>query len=166
SYSSPDCSLCKVFFSLQAQLKYLECIAISCLVLAAKTSQEDEVIPSVKTLAAQSGSKRSPAEILRMERILLEKPHWDLYTATPMDFLSIVSIYVYVHRVLRAAQTKPSRHAALRTRQLQHCSACHQLLQPRGSTLALVISTLELQTLAPDGAPAGSDLLREAQVGS
>ncbi|NWI14949.1 CCNI protein, partial [Crypturellus soui] len=172
-YSPPDCSLLKVFFSLQAQLKYLGCIAISCLVLAAKTSQEDEVIPSVKTLAAQSGGKRSPAEILRMERILLEKLHWDLYTATPMDFLSIesttfckVPLSVHAHGALRAAQTKPSRHAALRTRQLQHCSACHQLLQPSGSTLALVISTLELQTLAPAGAPASSDLLGEAQGGS
>ncbi|KGL72552.1 Cyclin-I2, partial [Tinamus guttatus] len=127
-----------------------------------------QVMPSVKMLAAQRGCKRSPAEILRMERILLDKLHWDLYTATPMDFLNIVSTTVFcaVARRGRRAQTKPSRHAALRTRQLQHCSACHQLLQPRGSTLALVIITLELERLAPEGGPASTDLLREAQAGS
>ncbi|NXR92771.1 CCNI2 protein, partial [Hypocryptadius cinnamomeus] len=154
--------------SVKAQLKYLQCIAISCLVLAAKTN-EDEVIPSVQMLAVQSRCKHSPAEILRMERILLAKLQWDLYTETPMDFLNIFHAMVmssWPHLPPRLPQRNPSLHVALLTKQLQHCMACHQLVQFKGSTLALVIITLELERQTPGWFPVITDLLKKAQVGS
>ncbi|XP_038006515.1 cyclin-I2 [Motacilla alba alba] len=154
--------------TVRAQLKYLQYIAISCLVLAAKTN-EDEVIPSVQTLAVQSRCKHSPAEILRMERIILDKLQWDLYTETPIDFLNIFHAMVmssWPHLPPRLPQRNPSLHVALLTKQLQHCMACHQLVQFKGSTLALVIITLELERQTPGWFPVITDLLKKAQVDS
>ncbi|NXR56858.1 CCNI2 protein, partial [Hippolais icterina] len=148
--------------SLQAQLKYLQCIAISCLVLAAKTN-EAEVIPSVQTLAVQSRCKHSPAEILRMERIILDKLQWDLYTETPMDFLNHAMVMSsWPHLPPRLPQRNPSLHVALLTKQLQHCMACHQLVQFKGSTLVLVIITLELERQIPGWFPVITGLLKKS----
>ncbi|NWS90196.1 CCNI2 protein, partial [Toxostoma redivivum] len=159
----------RVFFSLQAQLKYLQCIAISCLVLHQKPMKMRSVIPSVKMLVVQSRCKHSPAKILRMERIILDKLQWDLYTATPLDFLNIFHAMVmsrWPHLPPRLPQRNPSLHVALLTKQLQHCMACHQLVQFKGSTLALVIITLELERQTPGWFPVITDLLKKAQVGS
>ncbi|XP_051534326.1 cyclin-I-like [Myxocyprinus asiaticus] len=85
------CVLNRLLATVKTRLKYLKCMAITSLILAAKINEEDEVIASVKDLLEQSGCKFSIAEIHRMERIILIKLQWDLYTATPIDFIHIVS---------------------------------------------------------------------------
>ncbi|NXP04890.1 CCNI protein, partial [Thinocorus orbignyianus] len=118
-----------------------------------------QVIPSERMLVVQSGCERSPAEILRMERTRVEKLHWDLHTATPMDSMPR-GCPNGPQRLPGLPQRNPSRHGALLTKQLQHWMACHQLLQLKGSTLVLVIITLELERLTPDWCPASTALLK------
>ncbi|CAL8265441.1 unnamed protein product [Merluccius merluccius] len=176
------CVLNRLLSTVKAQPKYLKCIAFTSLILAAKINEEDEVIGSVKDLVVRSGCHFSTAEILRMERIILDKLHWDLYTATPVDFIHIFhALLVSGHpRLIPSSgwglglgrgpgghqKSPPGFQVALWTRQVQHCMACHQLWQFKGSTLALAIITLELEALTADWFSVFTGLLRKAQVDS
>ncbi|XP_029920595.1 cyclin-I isoform X2 [Myripristis murdjan] len=154
---------------IKARPKYLRCIAIACFFLAAKTCEEDECVPSLRELAGTSSCGCSPSEILRMERIILDKLNWDLHTATPLDFLHIFHAMVLScrSRFLDAMLgMNRSQHLALLTQRLYHCLADHTLIQLRGSMLALALITLELETCCPDWLALTIDLLRRTQIDS
>uniref|UniRef100_UPI003AAA6E59 cyclin-I n=1 Tax=Centroberyx gerrardi TaxID=166262 RepID=UPI003AAA6E59 len=154
---------------IKARPKYLRCIAIACFFLAAKTCEEDECVPSLRELAGTSGCGCSPSEILRMERIILDKLNWDLHTATPLDFLHIFHAMALSCRsgfLDSMLGLNRSQHLALLTQRLYHCLADHTLIQLRGSMLALALITLELETCCPDWLVLTIDLLRKAQIDS
>ncbi|XP_040830531.1 cyclin-I2 [Ochotona curzoniae] len=147
--------------------KLLHIAAVASLRLAVKVEEEDELVPQVKDFIEHYGPAYSPNELLRMELTILDKLHWDLYLATPLDFLTIFHGLIVVswpQEQMLQLQRNPSLHVASLTKQLQHCMAGHQLLQFKGSTLALVIITLELDKLMPDCCAPTSDLLKKAQV--
>ena len=153
--------------TVKAHPKYLNCIAISCFFLAAKTVEEDEKIPVLKVLARDSFCGCSSSEILRMERIILDKLNWDLHTATPLDFLHIfhaIAVSARPQLLFSLPKLSPSQHLAVLTKQLLHCMACNQLLQFKGSMLALAMVSLEMEKLIPDWLPLTIELLQKAQA--
>lgn len=60
----------------------------------------------------------------------------------------------------------PSQHLSVLTKQLLHCMACNQLLQFKGSMLALAMVSLEMEKLIPDWLPLTIELLQKAQMES
>ncbi|XP_061887517.1 cyclin-I [Entelurus aequoreus] len=153
--------------SIKARPKYLRCIAIASFFLAIKTCEEDECVPSLSKLASSCNCGCSPSEILRMERIILDKLNWDLHNATSLHFLHIF------HAMVLSCSSglldtlmglKRSQHLALLTRRLYHCLADHKLIKLRGSMLALAILTLELETCCRDWLALTIELLKKAQI--
>ncbi|XP_074257797.1 cyclin-I2 [Saimiri boliviensis] len=96
----------RLLISVKVKEKYLHCAAIASLRLAAKLNEENEVcilgsphwaafevIPQVNDFIKHYGSDYSPNELLRMELAILDTLHWDLYIGTPLDFLTVVTVY-------------------------------------------------------------------------
>ncbi|XP_058523168.1 cyclin-I isoform X2 [Ochotona princeps] len=126
-------------------------------------------IPILKVLARDSFCGCSSSEILRMERIILDKLNWDLHTATPLDFLHIfhaIAVSTRPQLLFSFPKLSPSQHLTILTKQLLHCMACSHLLQFKGSMLALALVSLEMEKLIPDWLPLTIELLQKAQMES
>lgn len=138
---------------MKARPKYLQCIAISCLYIAAKTLEEDEVIPSIVDLIKTSRCGCSVSDVLRMEGIVLNKLNWRIKTVTPIDFLHIIHslMMCYYPQLLEdVANMTPSRHLSILTRNMFHCVCNHKMVKFRPITLTLAVMSLELEQITPN----------------
>jgi len=76
-----------LFHHNQAHPRYLSCIATSCFYIAAKVQEENGIIPSAADLVKLSQCGGTPDDLRRMERLILDKLHWELNSVTPLTFL-------------------------------------------------------------------------------
>jgi len=75
--------------TLKVRPKFLECLVVGCLYLASKCKEEDEKISITPEFVIDCDSKCSSNELLRMEKLILDKFNWFIDFVTPMDFLQI-----------------------------------------------------------------------------
>lgn len=75
--------------SYKVKSKYLECLAVSCLYIAAKVREEDDKISVTSEFLYDCNSKCSVSELLRMELMILTKFSWNVDDKTSADFLHI-----------------------------------------------------------------------------
>ena len=80
-----------LFSSQKVRPKFLECLAVGCLYLAAKCKEEDDQIAITPEFVIDCNANCSSNELLRMERLILEKFDWFVDFVTPVDFLQLVS---------------------------------------------------------------------------
>jgi len=69
--------------------RYLKCITITCFYLACKFHQEEENIPRTIHLIEASSVQCRIADVLRLERIIVDKLQWNIHTSTSVQFLYV-----------------------------------------------------------------------------
>ncbi|CAH1776889.1 unnamed protein product [Owenia fusiformis] len=139
--------------SVKARPKYLRCITLTCFYLAAKSTEEDEIIPGTDELVRESGCACSVVDVLRMERIILDKLSWDLRSITSLDFLHIFHALLMSrcpHLLDSMRNMTASRQLSILTRKLERCIAFHEILAYRPATVALALLSLELELFVPE----------------
>ncbi|XP_076446080.1 cyclin-I-like [Babylonia areolata] len=132
--------------------KYLRCVAISCLYIAAKTLEDDEAIPVTLDLVRKSQCGCSVSEILRMELVILTKLDWNPKAVTAIDFLHLIHYWTmrsFPYLLTHLKNMTPSRFLALLTRKLLTLLCHANIARDRPSVVALALVSLELEQVVP-----------------
>jgi len=151
--------------AVKAQAKYLKCIAITCLYIAAKFSEEDQALLTAAELVDKSQCGCSASDVVRMERIIVSKLQWNIRAATPLEFIHIFHAMLLSTNANVFTNSRDA-HSQLRalTALARQCAGCHVLLRFRPSTLALGILSLELEQAGAGWLPTTIGLQRLASI--
>lgn len=149
----------------RAQRKYLRCIAVTCLYLAAKVCEEDEMVPLTWEVVRRSECGYSEAELLRMERCILSKLDWNLrLTPTSYDFIHLFHAVVLT-KCPEHLSPPDSRQSSTALSQLMlACTRVDGLVSYSPSTVALAGLSLYLKLTWDHWLPATKALLSLPQL--
>jgi len=147
--------------------KHLRLIGVACLYVAAKTREEDEVLPTTLELVQRSEVGASVAELHRMELIVLSKLNFDLNATTTLEILHILYALLLCQqpRLLdHVPQVTVSRQLAMITEKLILCQIDHHLLSVPPAALAVAILSIEMELFSSEWLPATFWLQHHARV--
>lgn len=85
--------------SFKVKSKYLECLSVACLFIAAKIKEEDNDIPTASDFLHNCECKCSLSDLMRMELMVLTKFDWCVDDITAVDFL-----YIFYALVVNACE--------------------------------------------------------------
>jgi hypothetical protein len=137
---------------------------VTCFYLAAKSVEEDDVIPGTCELVRLTECGCSTAEVLRMELCILDKLRWTLRASqTSLEFIQLFNALVLTKCPSLAVDTRGTSLQSL-TAVLLHCLPHAPLLAHAPSTLALAVLSLYLERTWVHWVPAMQTLQDLAQL--
>ncbi|KAJ8408806.1 hypothetical protein AAFF_G00246240 [Aldrovandia affinis] len=136
-------SLLDRFLSLmKIQPKHLSCVGLCCFYIAVKSSEEEKNVPLANDLIRISQNRFTVSDMMRMEKIIMEKLYWKVRAPTALHFLRL-----FHSLVLQQSDTDSKKNLNIERLEAQlkacHCSFAFSKIKP--SLLALAILALEVQ---------------------
>ncbi|XP_074865495.1 cyclin-G1 [Carettochelys insculpta] len=127
---------------MKVQPKHLGCVGLSCFYLAVKATEEERNIPLATDLIRISQYRFTVSDMMRMEKIVLEKLYWKVKTTTAFQFLQLYHSLTYEN--LSCERRKHLNFERLEA----HLKACHcriMFSKAKPSVLALSILALDIE---------------------
>lgn len=147
---------------LKVHPKYLQCIALASLYLASKISEEEEFVPTASDFVAVSRAPCTAADLLRMERLIVQKLDWDLLLPSPILFLQkfcdLMEVLGYLTRDFACTIVQ---HILPKLLKLL-CQ--NSFIEHKGSTLALAILQYEIAPLSSSLSNALDDIIKILKI--
>uniref|UniRef100_A0A8D0B953 Cyclin G1 n=1 Tax=Salvator merianae TaxID=96440 RepID=A0A8D0B953_SALMN len=124
---------------MKVQPKHLGCVGLSCFYLAAKVTEEERNIPLATDLIRISQYRFTISDLMRMEKIILEKLCGKVKATTAFQFLQLY--HLILHRSLNCEKKKHFNFERLEA-QLKACHCKIALSKAKPSVLAFSILAL------------------------
>lgn len=128
---------------MKVQPKHLGCVGLSCFYLAVKSIEEERNVPLASDLIRISQYRFTVSDLMRMEKIVLEKVCWKVKATTAFQFLQL-----YYHSLIQETLPFERRNSLNFERLEAQLKACHCRIlfsKAKPSVLALSIIALEIQ---------------------
>lgn len=136
-------SLLDRFLSImKIQPKHLSCVGLCCFYIAVKSSEDEKNVPLASDLIRISQNRFTVSDMVRMEKIILEKLYWKVKAPTALHFLRLFHSHVQ-----EQLDTKSREILGIERLEAQlkacHCSFIFSKIKP--SLLALALLCFEAQ---------------------
>ncbi|KAI4889477.1 hypothetical protein NFI96_015247 [Prochilodus magdalenae] len=126
---------------MKIQPKHLSCVGLCCFYIAVKTSEEEKNVPLASDLIRISQNRFTVSDMIRMEKIILEKLYWKVRAPTALHFLRLFHLHAQEkmdadRKILNIERLEAQLKAC-------HCSFAFTKIKP--SLLALGLLALEVE---------------------
>ncbi|XP_008325613.1 cyclin-G1 [Cynoglossus semilaevis] len=127
---------------MKIQPKHLSCVGLCCFYIAVKSSEEEKNVPLANDLIRISQNKFTVSDMIRMEKIIMEKLFWKVKAPTALRFLRL--FHSHIQEQLDAeSQTILSLERLEAQLKACHCSFVFSKIKP--SLLAIALLCFEAQ---------------------